>query len=116
MHHVINPIICSNIFQILEEDGLAGSFLFVDSMNRQKLTEFCGYINRRGGAGRRCGAEMLRAEELTCITYHLILKRLVQVISAPSHFGTKPLGPQYFSAPVNFALKHFYQDISSPNH
>ena len=40
-----------------------------------------------------------------------------QVISAPSQFGIKPFGPQYFLVAVNFVLKPIHQyGISSPNH
>ncbi len=45
---IVQPTICSNRFEILEEeDESASSFLIGDSMVRQQLTEYCGRVKRR---------------------------------------------------------------------
>ena len=47
MRPIIQPTVCSNRFQILEEeDEPASTILIGDSMIRQQLTEFCGRVRR----------------------------------------------------------------------
>ena len=48
MRQVIQPTVCSNRYQILEEeDEPSSTFLVGDSMIRQHLTEFCGRMKEK---------------------------------------------------------------------
>ena len=48
VRQVIQPTVCSNRYQILEEDDEpSSSFLIGDSLIRQQLTEFCGRVKEK---------------------------------------------------------------------
>ncbi len=78
---IIQPIVCSNRFKILEEeDELASTFLVGDSMIHHQVTEFCGRVKRRRrlycmpGAGIDDVTEMMDkvSEEATADTLFVI--------------------------------------------
>ena len=67
VRQVIQPTICSNRFQIFEEeDEPANSFLVGDSTTRQQLTEFCGRVRHRRRLFCLLGAELMESQ--MCLT------------------------------------------------